>query len=272
MSCSGRRCNMARYCPLFSGSSGNCTYVGDGDGGVLIDAGVSARRIETALLERGIDPWSIHAVFVTHEHADHVTGLRVLVKRYGYTVYASGGTMEALIADHRVEANAVCREIGPEGAEAGGFFVEPFPTPHDSRESCGYRIHTRDDRLIAVATDIGHMTDTIRQAIGGCDLVQIESNHDVRMLEMGTYPYYLKKRILADRGHLSNEACAAELFRLAQSGTSRFVLAHLSRENNTPELAAMTARSALHEGGLQEQTDYLLRVAAPCDSAGLLKF
>lgn len=265
---------MARYCPLFSGSEGNCTYIGSADGGILIDAGVSAKRIETALSDRGIDPRRITAVFVTHEHSDHVSGLKVLTKRYGMKVYATLGTMEALADDGRLNATTDCRVFTPENRAAAeaGLGVAAFSTPHDSRQSCGYRVHMPDGRRIAIATDIGHMTDTVRAAITGCDLIQIESNHDVDMLRGGAYPDFLKRRILAQTGHLANEACAAELFALAQNGASRFVLAHLSRENNRPELAFETARAALASHGLLQGADYVLRVAAPSDTAGVMVF
>ena len=253
---------MARFCPLFSGSSGNCTYIGAGSGGILIDAGVSAKRIETALKEREIDPRSIQAIFVTHEHADHVAGLRVLAKRYGYTVYASVGTLDALLDDGVLRGDVPMQVIGDDGVEAGGMYVRAFHTSHDSRESLGYRIHTPDERRLAVATDMGRMTEEVRSALHGCDLVQIESNHDVRMLENGSYPYFLKHRILADTGHLSNEACAAELPALAQSGVTRFWLAHLSSENNLPELAHATSYAALCGAGLTDNVDFRLRVAA----------
>lgn len=252
---------MARYCPLFSGSSGNCTYIGTAEGGILVDAGVSAKRIETALRERDIEPHSIEAVFVTHEHIDHISGLRLLTKRYGWRVYASCGTLEAIADTRPLEPQTVCEVIGETGVCAAGMEIQPFATSHDSRESLGFRITLPDGRRVAVATDTGVMTDTVRAALSGCDLVHIESNHDVRMLENGPYPYYLKRRILADTGHLSNDACAAELTALAQNGTTRFVLAHLSRENNLPEIAYMTAQAALCGAGMQENIDFLLQVA-----------
>ena len=220
---------MARYCPLFSGSSGNCCYIGSAAGGVLVDAGVSARRIETALREREIDPGSIRAICVTHEHSDHVAGLRVLTRRYGMPVFASRGTLEELL------------HAGILG-ERDAFAVI-------------------DEEGIEVATDMGYMTPVVRKALRGCDLVHIESNHDIRMLENGPYPYFLKKRILAKTGHLSNEACAAELPQFAQEGTTRFVLAHLSAENNLPDLAYVTSQAALQEAGLRAGVDFLLQVA-----------
>ncbi len=252
---------MARFCPLFSGSSGNCTYIGSASGGVLVDTGVSARRIECALNEREIDPRSIQAVFITHEHTDHVSGLRVLAKRYGYKVYASAGTLDALVEAQVLGTENNFEVISEDGVETAGMYILPFHTSHDSRESLGYRVHTADGRTLAVATDTGCMTDAIRGALVGCDLVLLESNHDIRMLENGPYPYVLKRRILGERGHLSNDCCAAELPFLAQNGTTRFVLGHLSRENNFPDLAYRTSRAVLDRTGLCEGKDYLLTVA-----------
>lgn len=252
---------MARYCPLFSGSSGNCCYIGSAEGGVLVDAGVSARRIETALREREIDPGSIRAICVTHEHSDHVAGLRVLTRRYGMPVFASRGTLEELLHAGILGERDAFAVIDEEGIEVADMEITAFPTPHDSAESLGFRIHTADDRRIAVATDMGYMTPVVRKALLGCDLVHIESNHDIRMLENGPYPYFLKKRILAKTGHLSNEACAAELPQFAQEGTTRFVLAHLSAENNLPDLAYVTSQAALQEAGLRAGVDFLLQVA-----------
>ncbi len=266
---------MARYCPLFSGSEGNCTYIGNADAGILIDAGVSAKRIETALAERNIDPRRIAAIFVTHEHSDHIAGLKVLAKRYGMRVYATRGTMEALCEGDRVAAGTPCFVLPADNQtviEEGGCSITAFATPHDSRQSCGFRVLTADERTVAIATDIGQMSPTVRGAIAGCDLVQIESNHDVPMLCGGPYPDFLKQRILSPSGHLSNPACAAELATLAKQGSTRFTLAHLSRHNNRPDLAYQTAHTALSKSGLLEGVDYLLHVASPEDTRGVMIF
>lgn len=254
---------MARYCPLFSGSSGNCTYIGTAAGGLLVDAGVSAKRIETALREREIDPASIRGVLITHEHTDHIAGLRVLLKRYHYPVYTAAGTREKLMADGVLAETDTADALDAGLHTIADMEVRAFHTSHDAAESMGYCIHTPDDRWVAVATDMGTVTAEVRQAITGCDLVHIESNHVVQMLENGPYPYPLKRRILSERGHLSNDACAQELVSLAGQGTTRFTLAHLSKENNSPDLAYMTAHAALSRGGLREGVDYLLRVARP---------
>lgn len=249
---------MARFCPLFSGSSGNCLYIGTSTAGILIDAGVSARRIEQALTTREINPATIRAIFVTHEHTDHIAGLRVLQKRYHMPIYASTGTCEGI-----TEACA-CYDscaVMTDTIELDEFAVTAFPTSHDSRESTGFRIALRDGRSVGIATDLGVMTTTVREHLRGCDLVHIESNHDIRMLENGPYPYVLKRRILSSTGHLSNEACAVELPELVRHGTTRLFLGHLSRENNIPTLADATADATLQSCGMTRNIDYILQVA-----------
>lgn len=263
---------MLRYCALFSGSSGNATYIGTAEGGVLIDVGVSARRIETALTARQIDPRTIRAVLITHEHSDHVAGLPVLCRRYGWPVIASTGTLDALAAGDKVTAEQKLYAVAPGGGfHIGDITVRAFSTPHDSRQCLGYRIDA-DDRAMAVATDIGYMTGEIRQAIAGCKLIHIESNHDPIMLRNGPYPLYLKERIAGAGGHLSNAACAETLPELVEAGAERFVLAHLSQHNNTPTLAAQTATAALAEAGVTVGRDCLLDVAAPEGTAPVLYF
>lgn len=263
---------MMRYCSLFSGSSGNCTYVAGKDGGVLVDTGVSAKRIGQALDERDIDPRSIKAVLVTHEHTDHVTGLRVLCKRYGWPVLASTGTLDALAQSDRVTAQQRLYAVSPDVSFAiGDMKITPFATPHDSSESLGFRIDT-PDRSMAVATDMGYMMPEVMDYLRGCQLLHIESNHDPMMLNNGPYPYSLKKRILSDLGHLSNDACAAVLPELVQAGATRIALAHISRENNTPELAERTACNALAAQGIDVGRDCLLWVAEPTGTQPIVYF
>lgn len=263
---------MLRYCSLFSGSSGNCTYVGTADAGLLIDAGVSAKRIETALLRREIEPSSIRAVLVTHEHSDHVTGLRVLCKRYGWPVLASQGTLDALAAADKVTPEQPLFLLQAErGVCVGDFRITPFDTPHDSRQCFGFRIEG-GDRSLALATDMGYVPDGLPAHLQGCQLVHIESNHDPVMLANGPYPDYLKRRIRGEGGHLSNQACAALLPELVSGGTTRIVLAHLSQHNNTPDLADHTACAALQKAGQTVGRDCLLWVASPEDSQPVTYF
>lgn len=150
--------------------------------------------------------------------------------------------------------------------------VKPFKTPHDSNESLGFTVTFPDERRAAVATDIGHMTDEIMRSLTGCDLVMLESNHDVGMLENGAYPYYLKRRILSDRGHLSNEACAEAAASLVGTGTTRLFLGHLSTENNLPELAFQTSFASIAETGAKRGTDYLLTVNPKENADDIVRF
>lgn len=252
---------MAKFCSLFSSSSGNCTYVGSSHGGILIDVGVSAKRVECALADIGVDPCTIEGIFITHEHSDHVKGIKVFAARHGIKVWASAGTLAGMEEQDALSPKIQTMVIPDSGTEAAGIYIRPFRTPHDSRESTGYSMVTPDGKRIAIATDIGKMTDTVMDAIHGSDLVLLESNHDVGMLQNGPYPFFLKQRILSDHGHLSNENCAKTAVKLAESGTTRFVLGHLSKENNIPSLAFETTRSAMTLAGATEGVDYLLSVA-----------
>lgn len=253
---------MAQFCPLFSGSSGNCYYIsGSGGRGILIDAGVSAKRLTQAMKQMAINPARIEAIFVTHEHSDHVSGLRVFASTIGCKVYSSTGTLTKLHEMGHLSTKFKADIIYNKGVEAAGMYIKPFATPHDTTESIGYTIKTDDQKSAAIATDIGCITDVIRTSLKGSSLVVIESNHDVGMLQNGRYPAYLKRRILSERGHLSNDCCAAELPRLVKEGTTRIFLAHLSRENNLPQLAYQTSLTALEGVGMRENIDFKLDIA-----------
>lgn len=263
---------MARFCSLFSSSSGNSTFVGTSKKGILIDAGVSAKKIKDALAGRNIDPGSISGIFITHEHTDHIKAVRVFCSQYGTPVYANEGTLEALEEEGVLNGKFPYYVIDEKGVEVGDMLVSSFETPHDSNESCGYKIILPDERKIAVATDIGHMTDTIRESIRGCDLVMLESNHDIGMVQNGEYPYYLKRRILSDRGHLSNIDCAEEAKELIKSGTTRLFLGHLSRDNNMPALAYETTYASIYETGAVINKDYLLSVNPEENTEDIVRF
>ncbi len=251
---------MARFCPLFSGSSGNGYYIGSAEEGILIDAGRSAKQITEKLNACEIPQKAIQAIFVTHEHSDHVSGLRVLAGRLGVPVYASAGTMQALEHMGILTEKFPASVLSMEGIVCAGMRIHPFHTSHDCAEGYGYCVRTADDRSVAFATDLGYFSEEVQENITGSDLVVLESNHDVGMLENGPYPYPLKRRILSNRGHLSNAACSEAAVGLVQSGTARIFLAHLSKENNTPELARETSLCALKQMGAQDGKDFLLEV------------
>ncbi len=251
---------MARFCPLFSGSSGNSSFVGNAEEGLLVDAGVSCKKILDALASREIRQEIIRGILITHEHSDHIKGLRVLTKRLKVPVYSSAPVLNYLAQNDCVSPDCRLVELGPENMLAG-MRVTPFHTPHDAADSMGFRFETSDSRVLAVATDLGYITQEVREHILGAHLVMIESNYDTRMLECGTYPYFLKQRIKGRKGHLSNDDCALQVSELVKSGTTRVFLAHLSRENNLPQLAYENTKTSLREIGAKENYDYLLEVA-----------
>ncbi len=257
---------MARFSSLFSSSSGNCTYIGSSKGGVLVDAGVSAKQITLKLDCIGVSPADIGAIFVTHEHSDHVRGLRVFASKNNIPVYATHGTIKALEASGVANGSFDIFPVDDCGLECNGQLIVPFKTSHDTLQSCGYVVTTADDRKIAVATDTGIVTEEMRAAVRGCDLVLAESNHDVGMLRNGSYPYMLKRRILSDVGHLSNIDCSKFIAELVQNGTTRVILGHLSKENNIPELAYQTSKAALDCAGAVQFRDYILKVAGDCEA------
>ena len=254
--------NVAVFCPLFSGSSGNCEYIGYGDSGILIDAGVSAKRIISAMSANGFNPSSVKAIFITHEHTDHICGLRVFAAKYHIPVFCSYQTKNALNTDEKIRSSLFINDFA-DSIEIGGFTVNRFNTSHDCLGSSGYKITTPDCKIIAVCTDLGYVSDEVRSSLLGCNAVMLESNHDLSMLRNGPYPISLKKRIASDTGHLSNNCCAELLPELVKSGTTRIILGHLSKENNRPKLAYETAEENLSVYGFKADVDYSLQVASP---------
>ncbi len=249
---------MLTFTTLASGSGGNAALVSDGDSFVLLDAGISARRITNALNALGVP--RLDAVLITHEHSDHVSGLDVLSRRTGAPIAASGPTCAALGRKYPGLAGLLLEQKPGTGIKLGGLSVESFPTPHDAAGSVGYSISGRGARLV-LCTDLGHVTREVEDAALGCDLLVCEMNHDVDWLMSGPYPSYLKQRILGDRGHLSNEDGAELAARAARAGTKAVVLAHLSAQNNTPGRALDAAERRLRAEGLEPGRDLSLRVA-----------
>ena len=249
---------MAKLCPLFSGSKANCTYVSGNDGALLIDAGASALAILKSLDAIGENADKIRAILITHEHTDHIRGLKTLLKKLNIPVMASKETLETLINMNVLNEETKTVVLGNSAFESEFAVVTRFETMHDCEGSSGYRIKLGSESTVAVCTDLGVVTPTVREALTGCSTVLIESNHDLRMLQTGPYPPELKLRIAGERGHLSNAAAASELAYLLKSGTKRFVLGHLSENNNLPSLALRTSEAALLDIGAKKGIDYTL--------------
>ncbi len=256
---------MSRIYPLFSSSKGNSTYIGTKHEGILIDDGVSFSKLKTALEMNGLSPDAIKAVFVTHEHSDHIKGLEVLTKKIKAPLFTKRGTLEYIMK--KCSLSCECFEIS-DGIEICGMSITSFSTSHDAAESCGYKITFPDGKTAAVCTDLGYVSSEVENALLGTDCVLLEANYDVEMLRNGIYPYYLKTRIFGNKGHLSNPDSGAFAAKLVKSGTTRIILGHLSQENNTPQTAEKTVSACLN--GFERNSDYLLYVAQPETSGGFV--
>lgn len=246
---------------LVSGSSGNSVFVGQRSTKILVDCGVSAKRLTAALNGRGEDPADITGILITHEHSDHIAGLSVLARRHNIPVYMPEATWLQLRDKMRFSERLDVRFIEPgQHFEVGESSVYAFATSHDAACPVGYRIDTGRS-IVGVATDTGELSTHHTRILSGCDLVYIEANYDLDMLYGGPYPWSLKKRIDSIRGHLSNRQTAAAIGDLVRGGGTRFVLAHLSKENNLPELALRSITSDLDEEGFRTGLDLRLQVA-----------
>ena len=233
-----------RLVSIASGSSGNCIYIGSDNTHILVDAGISNKRIEQGLNEVGLKGAELDGIVVTHEHSDHVKGLGVLARKYRLPVYGTRGTLDKIAAMSAFGEypKELLRSVSPDVAFAiGDLKLEPFSIDHDAADPVAYRVkHGRTG--VAVATDMGHYDQYVIAHLQGLDAILIESNHDVNMLQAGPYPYYLKRRILSDHGHLSNENAGRLLSCILHDGLKQILLGHLSRENNYEALAYETVR------------------------------
>lgn len=239
-----------RMCSIASGSSGNCIYVGSDATHLLIDAGISGKRTEEGLKELGLSGRDLDGILITHEHSDHISGLKVLARKYEIPLYATRGTIDAI--RKMKNAGDIDPELWVEVREDQRFTlkdltINPLRISHDAAQPVAYRI-SYGSRRVAVCTDLGEYNDYTVECLKGLDAILLEANHDVNMLQVGPYPYPLKQRILGKRGHLSNENSGRLLCRILHDGLKYISLGHLSQENNLPELAYEAVRMEITLG------------------------
>ena len=231
---------MTTFVSLISGSSGNATFVSDGKTNLLIDCGMSGAKLKESLHAIDVMPESIDALLITHEHVDHTKGAGVISRRYNIPIYTTQGTHTSM--------------------DIGNIGIRPFAIPHDAAQPVGFNFMIGDEKY-SLATDIGKITKSILEKITGSKKILLESNHDVEMLKCGTYPYPLKRRILGEYGHLSNETASKVALHLVQNGTEHIMLGHLSKENNRPEIAMLETYNLLSQSGVDVGKDMTLQVA-----------
>ncbi|WP_346354008.1 MBL fold metallo-hydrolase [Azotosporobacter soli] len=245
---------------LASGSTGNCIVLDFAHTRLLVDAGISTRRIKNGLAEIGLQPEELDGVFLTHEHRDHVNGLATLTKKYRLPVYATAATWQNMFC--RAAIPDECCRILSENVGIGAVNVRPFAISHDAAAPVGYSFYTKELKC-TVATDLGFVTDGVREALDYSDILVLESNHDVEMLQQGSYPWHLKRRILSNRGHLSNVDAGWAIARMAKKDKLQVLLAHLSQENNCQELAERTVANIVSEQGFCLENQIKLHMTQP---------
>ncbi|MBE5883260.1 MAG: MBL fold metallo-hydrolase [Lachnospiraceae bacterium] len=239
-----------RLCSIASGSSGNCIYVGSEATHLLVDVGISGKRTESGLNSLGLTGNDLDGILITHEHADHISGLGVMARKYGVPIYGTPGTIEAIRNTASIGKidDSLFHEVREDvKLTIKDLTVNPMKISHDAAWPVAYRIGY-GNRRIGICTDLGVYNDYTVECLKGMDAVLIEANHDVNMLQVGPYPYYLKQRILGDRGHLSNENSGRLLSRILHDKLQTIILGHLSKENNLPELAYEAVRMEITLG------------------------
>lgn len=261
-----------RMCSIASGSSGNCIYIGSESNHILIDAGISGKRVEAGLKELKLKGQDVNGILITHEHSDHIKGLGVLARKYEIPIYATPGTAAAIQETDglgRINEELFVEIRADVPFDIGDLRISPFSISHDAAEPVAYRI-TCGSRSAAVATDLGVYSDYTVDHLKGLDILLLEANHDIHMLEVGGYPYYLKRRIAGEKGHLSNESAGKLLCQVLHDNLKAVLLGHLSKENNYAELARETVKLEVQLGDTPYQPgDFPISVAgrdeiSPC--------
>ena len=260
------------FCSLYSGSSGNSIFVGTDNTKVLIDAGLAGKKIDEALKNINEDTSRIDAIFVTHEHSDHIKGVGVLSRKYNIPIYANEDTWIVMkdfigkIKDENIKIIAKRSTITIKDMD-----IKCFNIPHDAVSPMGYTIFSKG-KQVSIATDFGTFTEEIKSNIKDSDVVLLESNHDVSTLKFGPYPYSLKRRILSEIGHLSNEDCGKAILQILKSNKKKqIILGHLSNTNNHPDLAYETVKGFLTDNNIAVGEDVTLQMAKRNSPSGYIK-
>lgn len=263
---------MIEFCSLYSGSSGNSLFVKNGETRILIDLGVSTKKVTTALNQIGEEPSKLDAVLISHEHSDHIQGIKVFFKKYGIPVYANTNTWDKIeeFTQGVIPDSEKKYFITNEEFKIKDITIRPFATSHDAAEPVGFNFYA-DDKKVTTATDLGYISKDIVEALDLSDFIFLESNHDKEMLKVGPYPWFLKERILSKEGHLSNEVAGRAVAYFATRGTKKFILGHLSKKNNFPELAYQTAKNKLEMCDLSIGKDVELSIASQ-DNIGEMNY
>ncbi|SHH82822.1 MBL fold metallo-hydrolase [Clostridium grantii] len=248
------------FCPLYSGSSGNSIFVSSEHTKILIDAGLPGKKIEMALNKINREASEIDAIFITHEHSDHIKGVGVLSRRYDIPIYANQCTWEEMAGKLGNIKEKNIKIMDSDYVIINDMKITKYNISHDAVEPVGYTVEA-ENKKICVATDLGYFSDEVKEAISGADIVLLESNHDVQMVKFGPYPYNLKRRILSDVGHLSNDDCGKAIVHIAKGNCKRIILGHLSKTNNHPQLAYETVLSVLRENNVELNKDLCVDMA-----------
>lgn len=248
------------FCSLYSGSSGNSIFIASEKSRILIDAGLSGKTIESGLNAIGETSQRINGIFITHEHSDHIKGAGILSRKYDIPIYANELTWNAIatkignIKEHNIKV------IHNNYIELGDLQIVSHKISHDAASPVGYSVHCNGKKA-TIATDLGYFSEDVKKAVYDADIVLLESNHDVEMVKFGPYPYPLKRRILSNIGHLSNEDCGRAILEITNEKPKHIILGHLSKTNNYPDLAYKTVENILVEEGLSIGKDLYLTMA-----------
>lgn len=262
-----------KFCSLYSGSSGNSIFIASNEAKILIDAGLPGKKIDEALKKIGENPSDIDGIFITHEHSDHIKGVGVVSRKYNVPIYANANTWSAMessigkIKEHNIKIIDRRSTISIKDLD-----IKSFNIPHDAIAPCGYTLHSKG-KYVSVATDFGIYTQEIKDNIKDSEVILLESNHDVSMLKFGPYPYTLKRRILSEVGHLSNEDCGKAIVDLLKHQVGKkIILGHLSGTNNHPDLAFQTVIDVLNENKIVQGKDIVLSMASRHEPSNIIEF